>query len=175
MMNLQFQLSKEDYREAMRSGWSRQRDWRRPQIYTGYGMIAVGFVLLVTRAEWNIWVTPLLLIACGFFFLIHHVIVGYSHLERSSRESEQASQPTTLCLSEEAVSYTTPLTSVEIRWGLFSSFKESRDLFLLYSGGSTLRVIIPKRAIEESRVGEVRQLLEKHTGHIPGSFPVGPS
>jgi hypothetical protein len=136
-------------------------------------MIAVGFVLLVTQPEWNLWVTPLLLIGCGFFFLIHHIVVGYSYLERSSRESEQASQPTILNLTEEAVSYTTPLTSAEIKWGLFSRFRESPDLFLLYSG-ATLRLIIPKRAIEQSRVGEVRQLLEKHIGHIPGSFPVEP-
>jgi len=169
---LEFQLTKDDYYKASRSGWRRERDWRRPQFFAGYCMIAVGFVLLVTQPAWNMWVAPALLIACGFFFLIHHVLVGYRHLERSSRENEQASQPTTLRLSEEGVHYTTPLTSAEIKWGLFSSLKESRDLFLLYSG-STLRLIIPKRAIHEGQVAEVRQLLQAHVGHIPGSFPVG--
>jgi hypothetical protein len=160
-MQLEFELSKEDYREAVRLHRRNNPDESDPpQLlnYVGFATTALGFLLLTVRPDGGGRFAPIVLIVVGLFIPLRQKSVMFTEIKKSWAETERLLQPMIWKFGV-TVQVSSSLYQVTYEWGCFIRSVEGPSVLLLYQTGRQYRVI-PKRAFEsEAQLVQFRQLL----------------
>jgi len=160
-MQLEFELSKEDYREAMRLHRRKNPDESDPpQLlnYVGFATTALGFLLLTVRPDGGGRVAPIVLIVLGLFIPLRQKSVMFAQIRRSWDEVERLLQPMIWSFGE-TVHISSALCEITYQWGYFVRSVEGTTVFLIYQTARQY-LVIPKRAFEsEVQLVKFRQLL----------------
>jgi len=69
-------------------------------------------------------------------------------------------QAQTVRIDENAIEYKSHVAYSEAKWGAYSKFRETPNLFVLYSGARLFHVI-PKRAFHGTQLDDFRELLRE--------------
>lgn len=81
-------------------------------------------------------------------------------LRRDFRKHPNFAIPQTVRVEENGVSYESDLGHSETKWTAFAKFRETPNLFMIYSGARLFHVV-PKRALIGSQLDGFRQLLQQ--------------
>jgi hypothetical protein len=111
----------------------------------------------------------------GIGSMISYTWRSHSAIDKAWKENDRHVQPMKVTLHEKGLIYQAALYRTAYRWALFTEVVETPTLFLLYSGPSTLRFMIPKRAITNpADMNKLKLLLDEKISPPTGGFPVLP-
>ena len=164
-MQLEYQLTIEDYREALNAYPKTEFHWT----FAGLASLVIGIRLLRLATG-----TPLKMIAYGLgqdvVFLVILYVVGRLFLQvtnlRQWKTQPTLFQPQTIDASDDQLLIKTPYSESTNQWPLYTHFQETRNLFVIYQA-KTVFSLVPKRSFGSSdQVSEFRQLLQQKIGRL---------
>jgi hypothetical protein len=155
-MNIEYQCNLADYQEALLTHGTRSME--RKILYAVGGCLISTFVvfLLVMR---GIREGAAFLGVIVFWFCSALVVRLACSLwiKRDFRKHPNFVQAQTVRIDENAIEYESSLGHGEAKWGAYSKFRETPNLFMLYSGARLFHVI-PKRAFHGTQMDDFREL-----------------
>jgi hypothetical protein len=174
-MRTQLKIEYEDYFEICRLSETLHRGKKRwsPIAIASYGACGFGFLFLVTREPYVVWLAPVMLIATGLTALVTPHVQGDRKLREAFAHYAEHVRATELQADDTSITFASPRGLQQVYWTSVSGFQETRRLFVLRS--EYRDVMIPKRSFEEPAEAEAfcacarAHVLEKAQG-----FPVVP-
>lgn len=156
-MEIHFQNTIDDYVEAQRA-YQRHRIWYHAYLWlaAASALVAVYLVLFVDIYR---SIGPLL---CAAWFLLPRLLFPW-RMRRDFRKHPHFALESDLVAVEEGLQYKSDLGEGVSRWGAYTKWHETENLFMLYTGDRLFRVI-PKRAFEASQLTGFRELLRSKLG-----------
>ena len=154
-MEIQFQCNLRDYLEAQRTYyWRSVRGVIAACLLAGCALLGGVLTMLGSSNGY-----PLLIILICWLMIVF--IWRPWYFRRDFRKHPNFSREQTAHISEGGVLYKNEVSQSEVKWEAFVKFRETRNLFMLFSGGRLFH-IVPKRAFSETGVDEFRELLQRH-------------
>ena len=155
-MEIKYQCSLQDYLEAQYAHCRRS-----PAYYTILGCIfafvgAVGTYQLVTEG----YPRGLLPFSVIIFWVLLRFVYRPLWFRRDFRKNPNFTREQTVRIDEDGLSYKNEVAQSEIKWSAFTRFRETANLFMLYSSARLFQVV-PKRAFEGTLLEEFRKLLQR--------------
>jgi hypothetical protein len=157
-MTLNFELTRQDIADYIKAVFFQKIKW--------WHLTIVGAVVIFYAGEkvhdsmkggdfTSVWITisPILALVYIFSFMVWRV--------PSNAYKKMIIRPMEWRFSQERVHLQSPVASSEIEWNAFINYRETDRLFLLYVQ-SNVAHIIPKRALLEWQIEELRNLLSSH-------------
>lgn len=173
-MNFKFELSLSDFLAAQRlhsqrSIWSGFLYILTRWIYPIPGACFLFIAFLTARdADHQL---PLTLFACGSILLLCPVYIHFQ-MRRLYRRTRSGPGQCDVDFDENSIHMTGAHTKSELDWNAIKRFRENKIVFLLYLAPARF-IVIPKRAISEGQVAELRSLLLGKTLPTPSNREAG--
>jgi len=167
-MQINFQLSLDDYRaaqrlHAMRSLWSRIVRALTLYIYPAVGLIFLALSLsLIAAKESEKSISTMII--CGFVLVLCPVYLRFQS-QRCYKRTRSGSNGCELTLDEGGIGVEGQYSSGHMDWKAIHSFREDEKVFLLYLAPARF-IAIPKRAGTEEQATELRSLLSRQVGPL---------
>jgi hypothetical protein len=154
-MEIQYQCGLQDYLEAQYA------HYRRSAAFYVVAACILGFVGILGAyqllTEGYPQGSPLLAIVVLWALL--RFVFRPLCFRRDFRKHPNFAIPQTLRVEENGVSHRSDLGQSETKWNAFTKFRETPNLFMIYSGARLFHVV-PKRAFERSQLEDFRQLVQ---------------
>ena len=153
-MEVAYQCNADDYVEAQRA--------HALKIWVVYIPLMLG-ILFFALGVWQVFsvgfarAVPALVLGALWMWLFRSVFGG-KRLQRDFQKHAHLGKESRLRIDDEGISITNDVSSASNRWALYSSFRETNSLFVLYQG-PRLFEMIPKRAFGDADLPRFRDLL----------------
>ncbi|HUX45922.1 MAG TPA: YcxB family protein [Terracidiphilus sp.] len=163
-IHLQFTLSFNDYRNAMRLH-ARRTWWRRIGqfitfvVYPIAGLIFIVFAFSIARDPASGGNT--IVVATPGIFLAGLPLYYRYRLKSCYRRTRIDDGSVTLDLSDEGIHSESSNTKTDIAWNAVRSFTENKHLFMLYLAPAKF-IAIPKHICSAQQIDELRGLFQRH-------------
>jgi YcxB-like protein len=158
-MNIEYQCNLGDYQEAMLAHGNRSME--RKILY------AVGSCFISTFVVFLLVINGIregaALLGVIVFWFCSALIIKLAcplWIERDFGKHPIFAQAQTVRIDENAIEYKSALAQSEAKWGAYSKFHETPNLFMLYLGARLFHVI-PKRAFHGTQLDDFRELLRE--------------
>ncbi|MEG4009861.1 YcxB family protein [Microcoleus sp. Pol11C1] len=152
-MKLEYQLTLNDYLEASQGHLKSQSFllWIFSILFFLIGLLCI----IINPADW----TGYCLFVGGIFYIPLIKLNQRYQLARLWKSQPNLREPTTLEFNEEGIIYKTFSVESNIKWQLYTKFRETKKLFMLYQFPHVFN-ILPKRAfMSNEQLDQFRELL----------------
>jgi hypothetical protein len=154
-MEIRYECSVEDYVHGQRAHL-KTRAIYYVLLISGPVFVMLGIVLYPL-----IRLGALPAIAVGFGYLLWPFVFFTGMAKRDFKKHPNLAGPKLLRASEDGLGIESENSRSENKWPLFTNFRETPRVFLLYVG-ATRFMIIPKRAFSAAALDQFRALLSQH-------------
>ena len=162
-MQIQFQLSLDDYLAAQRlhakrSFWSRLVRVLTRYIYPAIGLVflALSSLFIFDKASMESSSTMLI---CGIILVFYPIYLHF-WLRRCYKRTRSGNDGCQLIFDEGRISVEGQYSKGEMEWKAIHYFREDKSVFLLYLAPAKF-IAIPKRVCTEEKITELRSLLSR--------------
>jgi hypothetical protein len=163
---------------------------RRPLLMVGLIVVAVLVVQLLTAVRtgtvapaaptiaqpdpslWGTLVLPMLpwlIVFAAIWFIV------FRQLRRQGRrlweKNDDFQQPHAVTIDDGGIEVAGPKMATRFRWAAFGGWSETLNLFLLWQPAGVY-TILPKRAMTDEQLAELRGVFRSNVGTATGGFPV---
>jgi|CZKF01.1.fsa_nt_gi hypothetical protein len=162
-MQIQFQLSLDDYLaaqrlHAIRSSWPRFTNALTHYIYPILGLcfLVLSIPLIGSKVPDH---SGLTMIVCGMILVCCPL---YMHFQRKRcyKRTRSDNGECNLTLDEERIGIEGQFTNGEMDWRAVKSFRENKKVFLLYLAPAKF-LVVPKRVCTDAQISELRAILSQ--------------
>lgn len=153
-MELEFQLTKENYQEFSRHGNQKIMEANKNFSRGRYALYFLLFILLVYFDDQR-YQYAVVGVALGFIFYLYYYHLWLNHYKMTKWT---VLDPQKVVFTKKEIRVETPKAKSVLKWKYFFVFEETENLFLLFID-SNLANIIPKRAFkDEAQMEKFRKL-----------------
>ncbi|MGA8310542.1 MAG: YcxB family protein [Terriglobales bacterium] len=154
-MQVQFQCNLADYQEALHARLKKTIGYYVLLVLGGLNVLVGTF--LAYKVDFR---EGLILQLVGVFWLAWPVVLRPLWVRRDFRKHPNFSVAQVVEVSDEGLHSKSDIAEGTAKWSAFTSFQETRNLFMLQMGARMFRVI-PKRALSGVQSDEFRELLRR--------------
>jgi hypothetical protein len=155
-MDIQYKCGLDDYREAQKVALKRSASYYF-MLSGGALCLLLGIVHLALTGSLS---SSLPAFSLAVFSLVYPFVYPHFRLKRDFDKQLNFGRECLLHVDEDGLRSESDVSTAETKWAAFAKFHETPNLFMLYLGSRTFKVI-PKRAFSPLQLEEFRELLRR--------------
>ena len=153
-MQIKFQCNQDDYSEAQRAHFSRNWGYYVPLFLACLSLFVSALIVLSGSIAQAL---PAFALALGWSF-IHIRLFHGGFAKRDFQKHPHLAKEYSFDIDTEGIRIASDVSNEYNKWPLYTKFRETKNLFMLYKG-DRLFEMIPKRAFAPEEIVDFRNIL----------------